>query len=92
MVKCGFRISNNDAKILILEIKRLKEDLEDNQKLLEWLTAGQDDDKMPDDWWDKKAKVSLSGLRNNNLWLIALWIADKVIILGLFLLFEVVKE
>jgi len=41
---------------------------------------------------DKEAKVSLNGFKNNNLWLIALWIFDKIIIVGLFLLFEVVKE
>ena len=92
IVKYGFSIGNNDAKILITEIKRLKEDIESNQKLLEFLSGGQDDDKMPDDWWDKKAKMSLNGLKNNNLWLIALWICDKIIIVGLFLLFEIVKE
>jgi len=92
IVKYGFRISNNDAKILISEIQRLKEDLENNQKLLEFLSGGQDDDKMSDDWLDKEAKMPLSGLKNNNLWLIALWICDKIIIVGLFLLFEIVKE
>jgi len=42
--------------------------------------------------FDKETKMPLNGLKNNNLWLIALWIFDKIIIVGLFLLFEVVKE
>lgn len=68
------------------EIKQLKEDLEDNQKLLEWLSGGVNEDKIPDDWWGKEGGVLLNGLKNNNLWLIGFWLFDKVIIIGLFLL------
>ena len=70
------------------EIKQLEEDLEDNQKLLEWLSGGVDEDKMFDDRWDKGGSVLLNGLKNNNLWLIGFWLFDKVIMIGLFLLFK----
>lgn len=84
-------MTKRKKNFLTSEIKRLKENLEDNQKLFEWLSGGVDEDKIPDDRWDKEGGMLLNGLKNNNLWLIGFWLFDKVIMIGLFLLFRSCK-
>lgn len=81
-------MTKRKKNFLISEVKRLKEELEYNQKLFEFLSGGVDEGKMSDDWWDKEDNVLLNGLKNNNLWLIGFWLFDKVIMIGLFLLFR----
>lgn len=39
----------------------------------------------------RKSSIFSDGIRNNNLWLILLWIIDKIIILALFLIFKKIE-
>lgn len=47
IVKKGFGLNNDGAKILVAEIEHLTEELEYSQKLFEQLTGGQEANKRP---------------------------------------------